>query len=155
MKHSIEFLYLSQEDLVNAGAFDLPMAMNALEDGLKKFHDGRILFPDKIVQIFNEETQDRINCLPATLLDDKICGMKWVSVFPGNPRNFGTQNLSALTVLSSIENGYPVCVMDGTMCSTSAWPPWARRLRNILPVRIPRSSASSARANRRRCTCSA
>lgn len=117
MGHDIQFLYLSQEDLINAGAFDLPMALQALEDGLKKFRDGRIMFPDKIVQIFNEETQDRINCLPATLLDEKICGVKWVSVFPGNPKNFGTQNLSALTVLSSIENGYPVCVMDGTMCS--------------------------------------
>lgn len=84
---------------------------------MKRFTEGGILFPDKIVQIFNEETQDRINCLPATLLDEQICGVKWVSVFPGNPRNFGVQNLSAIIVLSNIVNGFPVCVMDGTMCS--------------------------------------
>ena len=51
----------------------------------------------------NEETQERINCLPATLLDEKICGVKWVSVFPPNPGRFGVQNLSAIIVLSEIE----------------------------------------------------
>lgn len=115
--HAIRYLSLSQEDLIAAGAFDLPMCINALEKGLKAFKDGRILFPDKIVQIFNEETQERINCLPATLLDEKVCGVKWVSVFPMNPRVFGTQNLSAIIVLSSIVNGYPICVMDGTLAS--------------------------------------
>lgn len=65
----------------------------------------------------DQETQDRINCLPATLLEEGVCGVKWVSVFPQNPRKFGTQNLSAIIVLSSLENGYPVCVMDGTLCS--------------------------------------
>lgn len=115
--HSIRFLYLSQEDLIEVGAFDLPMAIEAARDGLLKFRDNRVLFPDKIVQIFNEETQDRINCLPATLLDEKICGVKWVSVFPGNPAKYGTQNLSAIMVLSEIEKGYPICVMDGTLCS--------------------------------------
>ena len=113
----IKYLTLSQEDLIHAGAFDLQMAIQALKDGLFKFKSDRILFPDKIVQIFKEETQERINCLPATLLDEKICGVKWVSVFPPNPRRFGVQNLSAIIILSEIEKGFPVCVMDGTLCS--------------------------------------
>ena len=113
----IKYLTLSQEDLVNAGAFDLVMARKALEEGLVKFKEGKILFPDKIVQIFDEETQKRINCLPATLCDEKICGVKWVSVFPPNPRKYGVQNLSAIIVLSEIEKGFPICVMDGTLCS--------------------------------------
>lgn len=116
-KTEIKYLTLSQEDLIDAGAFDLKLAIEALETGLFKFQEDRILFPDKIVQIFNDETQERINCLPATLLDKKICGVKWVSVFPPNPRKYGTQNLSAIIVLSEIEKGYPVCVMDGTLCS--------------------------------------
>lgn len=116
-KTEIKYLTLSQEDLIEAGAFDLKMSIAALQEGLHKFEAGRILFPDKIVQIFNEETQERINCLPATLLDDKVCGMKWVSVFPPNPRRFGTQNLSAIFILSELEKGYPICVMDGTLCS--------------------------------------
>jgi len=116
-KNAIKFTYLSQEELIEAGAFNLKMAIEALHQGLVKFKDEQILFPEKIVQIFNEETQERINCLPATLLDEKICGVKWVSCFPPNPIRFGTQNLSAIIVLSNIINGYPVCVMDGTLCS--------------------------------------
>lgn len=113
----IQYLTLSQEDLIEAGTFDLPLAIETLKKSLFRFREGRILFPDKIVQIFKEETQERINCLPATLLDEKICGVKWVSVFPPNPRRFGVQNLSAIIVLSEIEKGFPVCVMDGTLCS--------------------------------------
>ena len=115
--HEIKYLSLSQEDLIEAGAFDMPMAMKAVSDGLFGFRAGKILFPEKIVQIFNEETQERINCLPATLLEEKVSGMKWVSVFPPNPKRFGTQNLTAIIVLSEIEKGYPVCVMEGTLCS--------------------------------------
>lgn len=113
----IEFRYLSQEDLIGAGAFDMTMAMDAVDWALRRFRTGGILFPDKIVQIFDQESQDRINCLPATLLDYSICGVKWVSVFPRNPVLYGTQNLSAIMVLSEIQKGYPVCVMDGTLCS--------------------------------------
>lgn len=115
--HRIEFRYLSQEDLIGAGCFDMPMCLQATEEGLVRFKEGGILFPDKIVQIFKEETQERINCLPATLLKEQICGVKWVSVFPMNPSIYGTQNLSAIIVLSKIDKGYPVCVMDGTFCS--------------------------------------
>ena len=113
----IKYLTLSQEDLIDAGAFDFRLAINALKESLFLFKNKGIMFPDKIVQIFKEETQERINCLPATLLDEKICGVKWVSVFPPNPRRFGVQNLSAIIVLSEIEKGFPVCVMDGTLCS--------------------------------------
>lgn len=116
-KTQIKYLTLAQEDLIKAGTFDLHLAIETLKKSLFRFRDGRILFPDKIVQIFKEETQERINCLPATLLDEKICGVKWVSVFPPNPRRFGVQNLSAIIILSEIEKGFPVCVMDGTLCS--------------------------------------
>ncbi len=115
--NQIECLYFSQEDLLEAGCLDMQMAMNAAETALMDFQNGKILFPEKIVQIFDENTQERINCLPATILPEKICGMKWVSVFPGNPVNFGMQNLSAVVVLSEIEKGFPIAFMDGTLCS--------------------------------------
>ena len=115
--HRIECLYLSQEDLLEAGCLDLNLAMSAAEDAMLAFRDGSIMFPDKIVQIFDEETQERINCLPATLLTERICGMKWVSVFPMNPVAHGLQNLSAVIVLSEIDRGFPIAFMDGTLCS--------------------------------------
>ncbi len=115
--HKISFTYLSQEDLLESGCFDIRMAMEVAEKTLLAFEEQRILFPEKIVQIFDQATQERINCLPATLLDEKVCGVKWVSVFPRNPEKYGVQNLSAIFVLSEIEKGFPIAVMEGTLAS--------------------------------------
>jgi N-[(2S)-2-amino-2-carboxyethyl]-L-glutamate dehydrogenase len=116
-KNRIECLYLSQEDLLQSGCLDMRMAMSAAESAMLAFRTNKILFPDKIVQIFNDDTQERINCLPATLLPEKICGVKWVSVFPSNPDKYGIQNLSAVIILSEIERGFPIAFLDGTLCS--------------------------------------
>jgi ornithine cyclodeaminase/alanine dehydrogenase-like protein (mu-crystallin family) len=115
-RHEVDFTYFSQENLLDAGCFDMSMAMDVAEKAMLAFEEGAVLFPEKVVQIFDQRTQSRINCLPATMLDDKICGMKWVSVFPENPMD-DLQNLSALVVLSEIEHGFPVAVMDGTLAS--------------------------------------
>lgn len=59
--HKIQTLFLSQEDLILSGCLDLEMPMIA-------YGEGGVLFPEKIVQIFSEENQERINCLPATFV---------------------------------------------------------------------------------------
>ncbi len=115
--HRLTCRYLSQEDLLRAGCLDMRMAMEAAEQAMLAFRRGDILFPEKIVQIFNQDTQERINCLPATLVPEKVCGVKWVSVFPPNPERFGLQNLSAVIILSEIEKGFPLAFMEGTLCS--------------------------------------
>ena len=115
--HAIRFTYLSQEDLLEAGCLDFRLAIGAAESALLAHRNGEVLFPDKIVQIFDQETQERINCLPATLLAEKVCGVKWVSVFPPNVPRFGLQNLTALFILSEIEKGFPIAVLEGTMAS--------------------------------------
>ena len=101
----IESLCLSQEDLLRAGCLDMGMAMEAADRAVLAFRNDEILFPEKIVQIFNQETQERINCLPATLLSEKVRGVKWVSFFPENPERHGVQNLYAVIILSEIEMG--------------------------------------------------
>ncbi|NOX55225.1 MAG: ornithine cyclodeaminase family protein [Planctomycetes bacterium] len=115
--HRIAFSYFSQEDLLRAGCLDFHMVIEAAEKALIAHRRGEVIFPEKIVQIFNEETQERINCLPATLKAERVCGMKWVSVFPPNVERFGLQNLTALFVLSEIEKGFPIAVMEGTLAS--------------------------------------
>jgi ornithine cyclodeaminase/alanine dehydrogenase-like protein (mu-crystallin family) len=116
-RHAIRFTYLSQEDLLEAGCLDFRLAIGAAESALLAHRNGDVLFPDKIVQIFNQETQERINCLPATLLSEKVCGVKWVSVFPPNVPRFGLQNLTALFILSEIDKGFPIAVLEGTLAS--------------------------------------
>lgn len=115
--HEIRCRYFSQEDLLGAGCLDVALAVDATEAAMRAYADGQVLFPEKIVQIFNDDTQERINCLPATFKQLKICGVKWVSVFPPNPVKFGLQNLSAVIILSEIEHGFPIAFMEGTLCS--------------------------------------
>jgi ornithine cyclodeaminase/alanine dehydrogenase-like protein (mu-crystallin family) len=103
--------------LLAAGCLDINLAIDAAERALRAFKSGDVLFPEKIVQIFNDDTQERINCLPATFTQEKICGVKWVSVFPPNPVKHGVQNLSAVIILSEIEHGFPIAFMEGTLCS--------------------------------------
>ena len=116
-QHAIRMTYLSQEDLLEAGCLDFRLAMDAAETALLAHRSGDVLFPGKVVQIFNDQTQERINCLPATLRAEKVCGMKWVSVFPPNVPRLGLQSLTALFVLSEIERGFPFAVMEGTLAS--------------------------------------
>lgn len=115
--HRLDFTYLSQEDLLQAGCLDFRLTIEAAEAAMMAYRRGEIIYPEKIVQIFDQETQERINCLPATLKPDQICGMKWVSVFPPNVVRHGQQNLTALFVLSEIERGFPIAVLEGTLAS--------------------------------------
>ncbi len=115
--HDIHCRFFSQEDLLAAGCLDIRMAMKAAEESIHAYQNGDVLFPEKIVQIFDDSTQERINCLPATFNRKQICGVKWVSVFPPNPVQYGIQNLSAVIILSEIEHGFPIAFMEGTLCS--------------------------------------
>lgn len=96
------------------GIFHNPeTTIRIVEQAFRSYDEEHIMLPTKISQIFDEETQNRINCMPATLLDEKVCGVKWVSVFPDNPKN-AIKNVSRLIVLSEINDGLLIAVMDGT-----------------------------------------
>lgn len=103
---------ISQEQMKDI-FHDPEIAIQLVEQAFRSYDEGLVMLPTKISQIFDEKTQNRINCMPATLLDKKVCGVKWVSVFPENPKS-GIKNVSGVIVLSEIEHGLPIAVMDGT-----------------------------------------
>lgn len=105
---------ISQEDVAAIFKGDADAIYGIIEDSFKKYLAGDIIMPDKISQIFDEVSQNRINCMPATLIDEKICGMKWVSVFPSNAPK-GVQNVTGIMLLSELETGFPIAVIDGTL----------------------------------------
>lgn len=113
--NSIKIDLISMNDIIDAGCINPINVMKIIENSLLKFKNGDILLPEKISQIFDEETQNRINCMPSTLLNEKVCGVKWVSVFPKNPQLFSTPNVSGLIILSEINKGYPFSILDGTL----------------------------------------
>lgn len=117
MYYNMPVRIICQRDLINAGCFDFKSAVEIVQKALIKYSQGDVIFPDKVSVVFNPETQDRINCLPAGVISEKVYGMKWVSVFPGNPKENNKPNLSAVYVLSELESGFPIAFMEGSLCS--------------------------------------
>lgn len=115
MFDGISVKLITQEDLYKAGCFDVPNAIDVIEKAFIQRKDGQVIFPDKVAQVFDQTSQSRINCLPAAVND--IYGMKWVSVFPDNPKKYQLPNLSAVILLSELKTGFPVAFMEGTLCS--------------------------------------
>ena len=105
---------ISQEEVAAIFKGNADAIYGIIEDSFKKYLADDIIMPDKISQIFDEASQNRINCMPATLIDEKICGMKWVSVFPSNAPK-GVQNVTGIMLLSELETGFPIAVIDGTL----------------------------------------
>lgn len=111
---NIKYRAISQEDVIQIYAGKTDKFYQIVEDAFIKYDSGEAILPAKISQIFDQETQNRINCMPATLLKDKVAGMKWVSVFPTNVSK-SLQNVSGIMLLSEIETGFPIAVIDGTL----------------------------------------
>lgn len=116
MTNKMPVLIITRGDLEKAGVLEPAHAVDVAENAIRAYAAGRVIYPDKVSQIFDETTQNRTNCLPATLPDEGVCGMKWVSVFPVNPA-IGKQNVSAVLLLSSTHDGFPLSFIEGTALS--------------------------------------
>jgi ornithine cyclodeaminase/alanine dehydrogenase-like protein (mu-crystallin family) len=112
--NTIKVKFISQEEVVSIFAGNSDAIFACVEDAFLKYIKGTALLPDKVSQIFDQQTQNRINCMPATLTKDKVCGMKWVSVFPSNAPK-GVQNVTGVMLLSELETGFPIAFIDGTL----------------------------------------
>ena len=86
-------------------------AIDIVEEGFSKRVSGEVVMPDKISVVFDEETQNRINCMPAALIKDNLYGVKWVAVFPENPKE-GFRNVTGTIILSDLIHGHTLSVMD-------------------------------------------
>lgn len=111
MKSNPRTLLISAEDQRKIFSGNLPDAINVVENALKKKVAGEVLLPDKISVVFDEATQNRINCMPGALLKDRLYGVKWVAVFPENPKE-GYRNVTGTIILSELEHGHTLSVMD-------------------------------------------
>lgn len=113
---TIKLKIISQEEVAKIFSHNIDGVFEIVEDAFKKHKAGDTLFPDKISQIFDKDTQNRINCMPATLISDQVSGLKWVSVFPSNAA-IGKQNITGVMLLSEIKTGFPIAIIDGTLAT--------------------------------------
>lgn len=111
MKNNPKTLLISSNDQRSIMQENLSEAIDVIETAFEKKISGEILLPDKISVIFNEDTQNRINCMPGALLSDKVYGVKWVAVFPENPKE-GYRNVTGTMILSELTHGHTLSVMD-------------------------------------------
>lgn len=116
--HHIEMKLISEQDILKSGCVNFDSIISTVEDVFIDYNNGNVMLPDKISQVFDQTTQNRINCMPSTLFTHDVCGVKWVSVFPENPHKFCVPNVSGVIVLSELEKGYPFAIMDGTLITT-------------------------------------
>ncbi len=114
-KHGQCTVLLSRSELMKAWGGDVEDLVDAVEYGFREYAAGRVILPEKASQVFNEATQDRINCMPSTVRELGLAGVKWVSVFPENPILRNMRNVGGAMVLSSIEDGSTVAVIDASM----------------------------------------
>ena len=104
-------LLISVNDQKQIFKNNIEAAINIVEYAFSRKTANDIYLPDKISHVFDEATQNRINCMPGALLSDGVYGVKWVAVFPENPKK-GYRNVTGTTILSELSHGHTLSVMD-------------------------------------------
>lgn len=118
----VEVLYLSQEEVIEAGGLDMAMCIEAVEDALRCHARGDTVLPEKVVLRWgdevSEETEGRINAMPAYLGGDvNLAGIKWVGSSPLNPGRHNLPRASAIQILNDRETKLPLAIIEGTIIS--------------------------------------
>lgn len=118
----VEFLYLSQDDVIAAGGLKMSETVQAIETSFRLHATGETILPPKPVLRWGgpetEETTGRIMAMPAYLGGDlRIAGIKWIPSRPSNPARHGLPRANALIILNDPDTLLPLAVMDGTIVS--------------------------------------
>jgi len=104
----VEFMYLSQEDVLRLG-IPLRKVIDLVELGLSEHGHGRVENPPK--PGIHSKPDAFIHAMPAYYRELGIGGLKWVSGYPSN-RALGLPQIAGLMVVNSMETGLPLAVMD-------------------------------------------
>lgn len=104
-------IYLRDSDIVQGWDGDVARLVDLLDEEFSRWKAGSIMLPEKASQIIDETTQSRVNCMPSTLLEQEVSGVKLVSVFPENP-TLNLPNVMGQIVLLSAADGSTIAVLD-------------------------------------------
>ncbi len=92
---------------------NMPAVLKAVENAFMSYGKNLIQMPAK-VYLHLEKYNGDFRAMPAYIKGIEASGIKWVNVHPKNKR-FGLPSVMALIILSDPKNGFPLCVMDGTL----------------------------------------
>jgi ornithine cyclodeaminase len=118
----VNFLYLSQEDVIAAGGLDMDGTLATVEETFRLWGEGDFVQPIKPAirwgPPITENTRGRIIAMPAYVGGDvDMAGIKWIPSMPMNPERHGLPRASALIIINDPYTGLPLAVMDGTVIS--------------------------------------
>ena len=105
----VEFLYLSQKDVADAG-LTMKNAITIVEDVLTEHGHKKFENPPK--PGIHTLKGTFIHAMPGFLPRKKAAGMKWVSGYSDNFQ-YGLPSIMGLIILNDPNTGQPVAVMDG------------------------------------------
>lgn len=117
MDNNWEMLLINNNKVANSRCIKIQNMLSIVENAIRSYTDGKIAQEVKISQLFNKENQERINCMIASLNDQNISGLKWVSVFPNNPNAFRLLNATSIALISDTKNGMPLAFIDFSLCT--------------------------------------
>lgn len=119
--HSL--LFLSQQDVLNAGVLDMERAISLMEETYALHWRGKTVMPPKAVirwgDVDSEWEMGRINALPGWLDGNApVAGIKWIAVSPENgKRKPGQPKVGAIVIINDPDTLYPVAFMEGGLLS--------------------------------------
>jgi ornithine cyclodeaminase len=130
----IDFLYLSEEDMIKAGVMDMPACIDAMEEVLAGLcrgdyvmgganhnsHGSMMSFPDESPfpnMPKNVGTDRRFMAMPAYIGGSfDIAGMKWYGSNVQN-REKGLPRSILMVILNDKDTGAPLCFMSANLLS--------------------------------------
>jgi ornithine cyclodeaminase len=116
----MEFLYLSQEDVIAAGGLEMAETLQVVERALLMMGKGQGLEPLSPTVKWEGGEGQRIGCNFGGLAGDlNVAGVKWLMVNPTNPTKRNQPRRMELLIISDPQTGFPLAVMDGTLIAES------------------------------------
>ncbi len=119
---AVDFLYLSQEDVIAAGGLDMDGTLAAVEETFRLWGMGDYVQPTKPAirwgPPISENTRGRVIAMPAYIGGGvDMVGIKWIPSMPMNPVKHGLPRACAMIIINDPHTGVPLAVMDGTVIS--------------------------------------
>ena len=115
---NVKFLFLSQEDVIDAGGLDMAKTVECVEKSFSLLDKGEAMEPDPPMLMFGGQAGRRVTMHPAYVGGDVgTVGLKWTPANPDNPRTIGMPRATAMNIINDPITGHPLAVMDGTIIS--------------------------------------
>ena len=114
MKLGEEFLYLTQEEVLQVGLTQKEV-LDLTDEAFWLKGKGRVEMPPKIG--VHPRDNDLCHAMPAWLMDRNIIGIKWVAGWIENPKKYGLPAVTGVLILNNVDNGQIECIMDCTWVS--------------------------------------